>query len=192
MFDQNIFLDALKRRLNFKNDVTLASKLKIEASSISLLRSNVRPISAKFLARIRRSTGIPVEELKRMGSGQLVQANPDSAEHWATPIDADNSRKRYAVAFKLKAVGMVSESDSVVAVAKRLKLPKTTLHNWVNAYRQGDLSMRVSLGTDEIDYLQGLLKARAANLRKNPSAAPSQPEKSLIAALRKKLRESAS
>jgi hypothetical protein len=53
------------------------------------------------------------------------------------------------------------------------------------------LNRKVELSTEEIDYVQGLLKERIGHLRKDAANQSSKQEKSLITTLQKKLRESA-
>jgi len=184
----NMFLDALKARLNIKKDVTLSSLLGIEPSRIGKIRSNGRPISAKLLVRMHESTNISLDELKEMFNQPRTRARIDLFKQVsAVLIDESDTRNRYDMSFKLDAVCMVSDSMSPAQVAKHLNLSKSTLHNWVKAYRLGELIKPVALSPEEIDYIQRLLKQRAAGIRQNLGVPKSKQEKGLIAALQKKL-----
>lgn len=48
-------------------------------------------------------------------------------------------RARYTLEFKQEAVRLVENGQSIAAVCRTLDLVEQTLHNWVQAHRQGKL-----------------------------------------------------
>jgi len=48
-------------------------------------------------------------------------------------------RARYTLEYKLEALRLIGSGQSIAAVAATLGLANQTLHNWVNAQRQGRL-----------------------------------------------------
>ena len=53
---------------------------------------------------------------------------------------AKSTRARYTLEFKLEAVRLVKGGQSLTATAKVLGVAEQTLHNWIKADKQGQLS----------------------------------------------------
>jgi len=74
-------------------------------------------------------------------------------------------REYRSLDFRLRAVRMTEESQNVVSVARELNVPVQTLHNWIKAYRNGDLGEKIKLLPDHIAYITSLCKKRARELK---------------------------
>lgn len=74
-------------------------------------------------------------------------------------------REYRSLDFQLRAVHMTEKSQNVVSVARELNIPVQTLHNWINAYRKGELGEKIKLLPDHIAYVEWLCKRRARELK---------------------------
>ena len=75
------------------------------------------------------------------------------------------TRERRPLDFQLKAIQMAEKAQDVASVATELKVPIQTLHNWISAYRKGDLGEKIKLLPDHLTYLTRLCKKRAQELK---------------------------
>ena len=75
------------------------------------------------------------------------------------------TRERRPLDFRLQAIQMAEKAQDVTSVAKELNIPIQTLHNWINAYRKGDLGEKFKLLPDHLTYLTRLCKKRAQELK---------------------------
>ena len=74
-------------------------------------------------------------------------------------------REYRSLDFQLRAVRMAEASPDVASVARELNIPAQTLHNWIKAYRKGDLGEKIKLLPDHIAYIALLCKRRAQELQ---------------------------
>jgi transposase len=74
-------------------------------------------------------------------------------------------RAQYTLEFKLEAVRLVKNGQSMAAVAATLGVPEQTLHNWIKAERNGKL---MGAGTKPVSAEQmelARLRAEVARLK---------------------------
>lgn len=75
------------------------------------------------------------------------------------------TRERRSIEFKVRAVQMAEDSKNIGSVAQELNIPVQSLHNWVKAYRKGELGENIKLLPDHITYVALLCKNRARELK---------------------------
>jgi len=79
------------------------------------------------------------------------------------------TRERRPLDFRLQAIQMAEKAQDVTSVAKELNIPIQTLHNWIRAYRQGDVGEKFKLLPDHLTYLTRLCKRRVQELKSQES-----------------------
>ncbi|MGV8893986.1 MAG: hypothetical protein ACOH2K_13790 [Burkholderiaceae bacterium] len=65
-YDPNRLLDALLKKMHWKNDAVLAQKLNVHINVIQRIRSSTLPLAASMLLWMQEATGVVIDELRRL------------------------------------------------------------------------------------------------------------------------------
>lgn len=66
MYDPNLLLDAVLKKMQWENDVTLARKLKVHINVIHRIRCKTLPLGASMLMWMQEATGVSIDELRQL------------------------------------------------------------------------------------------------------------------------------
>jgi transcriptional regulator with XRE-family HTH domain len=72
-YNPSALLDAVREKLDLKNDAALARALEVAPPLLSRIRHNKLPVGATLLVAIHELTGVPTRDLRALMGDQPVQ-----------------------------------------------------------------------------------------------------------------------